>query len=66
MTELSPVTTMMGPSAPFIKKVSTVGHAGPMTEVKIIDEHGKVVPVGEQGEVCARGYLTMLKYWEDE
>jgi len=47
MTELSPVTTMMGPSAPFIKKVSTVGHAGPMTEVKIIDEHGKVVPVGD-------------------
>ena len=37
MTELSPVATMMGPSAPFEKKVTTVGRVGPMSEMKLID-----------------------------
>lgn len=65
MTELSPMTTIMGPTAPFDKKTSTVGHCGPMAEIKLIDEEGKIVPVGHKGEVCARGYHTMLGYWED-
>jgi fatty-acyl-CoA synthase len=65
MTELSPVTTMMGPSTPFAKKTTTVGHCGPMTEIKILDEAGNIVPVGQKGEVCVRGYLTMLRYWGD-
>jgi len=66
MTELSPVATMMGPTAPFEKKVTTVGHVGPMTEIKIIDSHGKIVPRGERGEVCIRGYLVMKEYWDDQ
>jgi fatty-acyl-CoA synthase len=37
MTELSPAATIMGPDAPFEKKVTTVGKCGPMTEIKIID-----------------------------
>jgi fatty-acyl-CoA synthase len=37
MTELSPAATLMGPNAPFEKKVTTVGKVGPMTEMKIID-----------------------------
>ena len=59
MTELSPMTTIMGSSAPFTKKTTTVGHCGPMTEIKLVDERGNIVPVGEKGEVCVRGYLTM-------
>lgn len=65
MTELSPMTTIMGPNVPFEKKTTTVGHCGPMTEIKLIDENGNIVPVGQKGEVCVRGYLTMLRYWED-
>jgi len=34
-------------------------------QAKIIDAEGKIVPVGEQGELCIRGYLNMLGYWED-
>lgn len=34
-----------------------------MTEIKLIDEKGKIVPVGQKGEVCVRGYLTMPNYW---
>lgn len=40
MTELSPVAAMMGPDTPLIKKATTVGHAGPMTEIKLTDENG--------------------------
>lgn len=65
MTELSPIATMMGPEAPYNKKITTVGHVGPHTEIKIVDSEGVVLPIGEKGEICVRGYLTMLKYWDD-
>lgn len=34
-------------------------------KIKIADQNGQVVPVGEAGEVCIRGYLNFLGYWED-
>ena len=46
MTELSPVASMMGPAAPFEKKVTRVGHCGPMIEMKLVNEEGRIVPVG--------------------
>jgi fatty-acyl-CoA synthase len=66
MTELSPVATMMGPSAPVVKKTTTVGHPGPGTEVKIVCEKNNLVPVGEKGELHIKGYLTMMGYWNDQ
>ena len=65
MTELSPVASMMGPNTPFDKKTTRVGHCGPMMEMKLVDEEGKIVPVGKPGEVCMKGYLTMKGYWGD-
>jgi fatty-acyl-CoA synthase len=42
----------------------TVGRPLPQVEVKIADSKtGEVVPVGCQGEICARGYQTMLGYF---
>ena len=38
----------------------------PWLEVKLVDPEGRVVPIGERGEVCTRGYSVMLGYWEDE
>ena len=35
-------------------------------ETKIIDQKGRVVPLGAEGEICVRGYNVMLGYWEDE
>ena len=37
-----------------------------LTEVKVIDESGNVVPVGTPGELCTRAYSSMLCYWNDE
>ncbi len=67
MTETSPVSTQTSSDTPFDKRVSTVGQVHPHQEVKIIDPNtGLVVPIGEKGELCTRGYSVMLGYWNDE
>ena len=66
MTETSPVSFQTRADAPLEKRVSTVGQIMPHTEVKIIDADGRVVPIGEMGELCTRGYCVMLGYWNDE
>jgi fatty-acyl-CoA synthase len=67
MTETSPVSTQTRIGTPLEKQVSTVGQIHPHLEVKIVDpETGRVVPVGETGELCTRGYSVMLGYWNDE
>jgi fatty-acyl-CoA synthase len=44
----------------------TIGRPLPLVEVKIADpESGATVPVGTRGEICARGYQTMLEYFEE-
>ncbi|MCB0015351.1 MAG: AMP-binding protein, partial [Anaerolineales bacterium] len=65
MTETSPVSFQTRADAPLDKRVSTVGQVLPHTEVKIIDSDGRVVPAGEMGELCTRGYCVMLGYWND-
>lgn len=67
MTETSPVSTQTSSDDPFEKQVTTVGRTQPHLETKIIDPAtGNVVPRGEIGEFCTRGYSVMLKYWNDE
>ena len=51
---------------PVDVRVSTVGKALPCTEIRIasvLDD--TTLPIGEQGEVCARGYMVMKGY-DDE
>ncbi len=49
----------------FELKAATVGIPLPHTGVKIIDaETGAVLPVGERGEFCCRGYLVMTAYYK--
>jgi fatty-acyl-CoA synthase len=66
MTETSPVSFQSSRNDPLELRVSTVGRIQPHLEVKIIDAEGKVVPRGEAGELCTRGYSVMLGYWNDE
>lgn len=64
-TECSPVNHMTLADDPIEKRVESVGRAGPHLEVKIVDEMGDIVPVGEPGDICTRGYAVMKGYWED-
>ncbi|MCU1412992.1 MAG: AMP-dependent synthetase [Microbacteriaceae bacterium] len=46
-------------------QAATVGQPVPELEVKIQDpDTGETVPVGEQGEICCRGYQNMLGYYD--
>jgi len=47
------------------ERLASVGHAQAMVEVKICDEAGTELPVGEVGEICVRSELVMAGYWRD-
>jgi fatty-acyl-CoA synthase len=67
MTETSPVSTQSTTDDPLDKRVTTTGRVHPHLEIKIVDpETGDVVPRGDRGELCTRGYSVMLGYWNDE
>jgi len=64
-TEASAVITMTRPDDPFERKATTVGVPLPHAEVKIIDPAtGQVMPCGEWGEICCRGYQVMAGYYK--
>lgn len=65
-TETSPGVTMSTTSDSLEMRVSTVGRAFPHTEIKISDpKTGKILPRGQIGEICARGYCTMKGYYNN-
>jgi fatty-acyl-CoA synthase len=67
MTETSPVSFQTGTDDPVDKRVATVGRVHPHVEVKITDpDNGQIVPRGTPGELCTRGYVVMLGYWDNQ
>jgi fatty-acyl-CoA synthase len=66
MTETSPVSTQTGADDDLDRRTSTVGRVHPHLEVKVVDPAtGQIVPRGQTGEFCTRGYSVMLGYWND-
>jgi len=66
MTETSPVSFQSAVDDEIERRVATVGQVSPHLEVKIVDTDGRIVPVGETGELMTRGYSVMRGYWGDE
>jgi len=64
-TEVSPINNMTLPNDSLERRTETVGRAVPWVEIKVIDDADRVVPVGEKGEICTRGYSVMQGYWND-
>jgi long-chain acyl-CoA synthetase len=62
LTESSPVLTFNPLTG--LAKDGTIGIPVPSTDVKCVDENGNEVPVGEAGEIIARGPQIMLGYWQ--
>ena len=65
MTETAPISFQTGRDDTLERRVSTVGRVQPHFEAKIIDRNGRIVPLGEQGQICTRGYGVMRGYWKD-
>jgi fatty-acyl-CoA synthase len=62
-TETSPVVTMSDAADSLDIRVNTVGRAMPQTEIQIASLDGsEALPIGQQGEVCVRGYALMKGY----
>jgi fatty-acyl-CoA synthase len=64
-TETSPVNHQTRADDPLDKQVETVGRPGPHLEIKLTGPDGAVVPIGEPGEICCRGYSVMQGYWDE-
>ncbi len=60
LTETSPVVSLNTPSG---NKPGSVGRLVPGTEVRIADDHGQALPIGESGEVWLRGPMIMKGYY---
>jgi fatty-acyl-CoA synthase len=65
MTETSPVSFQSSTTDSIERRVTTVGRIHPHVEVRVVDEDGNIMPVGEQGELWTRGYSVMQGYWGD-
>ncbi len=76
-TETASTITMLPPDAHEIregdpdyelkmKRLGSIGMPLPDVEVRIVDEEGEDVPVGENGEIVARGDRLMKGYWNRE
>ena len=62
LSETSPTLTCnTADSAEFS---GTIGLPVPSTEISIRDDDGNEVPLGEPGEICARGPQVMAGYWQ--
>ena len=42
-----------------------MGRIQPHVECRVVDDAGRTLPVGQQGQLLTRGYLVMKGYWND-
>jgi fatty-acyl-CoA synthase len=64
-TELNGVVTATRPTDSPEDQANTVGQPLPQAEMRIADrETGETLPLGERGDICVRGYQTMVGYFD--
>ncbi|HEV2626842.1 MAG TPA: AMP-binding protein [Xanthobacteraceae bacterium] len=63
LSETSPILTL-NPATSASGFSATVGLPLPSTDIKLLDDDNKEVPIGEPGEICAKGPQVMRGYWQ--
>jgi long-chain acyl-CoA synthetase len=63
LTETSSVTTYNGGSD-YVEKPDSVGVPVPVCEVKVVDEEGRTLPLGQVGELWIKGPNVVKEYWQ--
>lgn len=64
-TECSPTISVTSLHDPLEKMLTTAGRPVPNVEVQVVDREGRLLPVGQVGEICVRGVSVMRGYWEE-
>lgn len=62
LTETSPVVSCNPIDG--TERLGTIGVPLPNTEVKVVDDAGNELPLGERGELCVKGPQVMPGYWQ--
>lgn len=67
-TELAPLATILGAEyhvteGPKAGKLKSAGQAIPCAEIRIVNEAGEELPLGDIGEITVRGPQAMKGYW---
>jgi len=62
LSETAPVLTCN--RGDITEWTGTIGLPVPSTDISIRDDEGRELPIGEQGEICARGPQIMSGYWK--
>jgi long-chain acyl-CoA synthetase len=62
LTETSPVVCFNQLDGQ--RKPDSIGRAVPDTEIRLVDDNGQEVPVGQPGELLVRGPQVMQGYWQ--
>ncbi len=65
LTETTGIVTMCRHDDPIETIANTAGRAIPDVEVRLVDNNGVDVAIGEAGEILVRGYNVMLGYFGD-
>ena len=47
-------------------QINTVGIAFPSTQIRLVEEDGKICDIDEAGELCFKGPNAMSGYWQKE
>lgn len=61
LSECSPIVTNHRPEG--VKKPGSIGYPLPEVVVKVFNENGEEVPIGEIGEIVVKGPNVMKGYW---
>ncbi|EXJ83975.1 long-chain acyl-CoA synthetase [Capronia epimyces CBS 606.96] len=65
LTEASPTCFNAFHDDPIELKLATVGKVMPHAHAKVVDRDGKILPIGQRGELCIAGYQLQRGYWRN-